>query len=32
VRLPKPVQGAFRAAEIVAWMKAQGRKVVSARS
>jgi predicted DNA-binding transcriptional regulator AlpA len=29
---PKPVEGAFREADILAWMKAQGRKVVSARS
>jgi hypothetical protein len=29
---PKPVQGAFRAADIVVWMNAQGRKVVLARS
>lgn len=29
---PKPVKGAFRAADIRAWMKAQRRKVVPGRS
>jgi predicted DNA-binding transcriptional regulator AlpA len=29
---PKPVGGAFREADVLAWMKAHGRKVVPARS
>ena len=31
-RFPKPRDGAFRAADVLAWMKAQGRKVVAPRS